>query len=170
MKKILVMLSVLFAATALTSCMRPYEPTISLAINNRVLYLRAIAYAHPDGLPGNYHYIQITSTGSWEATLETEDGTAWCWLNDFYLKVLKDENGVPLKDELGNLVTERVYIAKGVEAIGDSDTNFRKVKGTGTVFLPMMYNNSQGKDRYATFYVRRPDTGELCVMNIKQVK
>lgn len=169
MKKILVILSVFFTAAVVTSCVKPFEPTISLSLTNRTLALGSTADAHPDEIPGNFHYINITSTGSWEATLETENGSAWCWLNDHYLTARKGADGKPLKDEMGNVITDKTYIVEGVEKFKGTD-KFCKVRGSGSVYLPLQFNNNQTTVRYATFYVRRLDTGETCVMNIRQSK
>ena len=169
MKKIAIILSVVFAACVMTSCQKPFEPTISLALNNFELSLPKTTGV----LSGNIHYIQITSTGPWEATLETaREGEIWCWLQDYYGVPKKDENGVTMKDEFDNTIMDRVYVAEGVEIfVGGSEEQFCKVKGTGTVFLPMGYmDNNGGSLRYATFSVRRTDTGETRSMSISQAK
>ena len=153
----------------MTSCQKPFEPTISLALNNFELSLPKTTNV----LSGNIHYIQITSTGPWEATLETaKAGEIWCWLQDYYGVPKKDENGVVMKDEFDNTIMDRVYVAEGIEIFeGGSEEQFCKVKGSGTVFLPMGYmDNNGGSLRYATFYVRRTDTGESRVMSISQAK
>ena len=170
MKKILVILTVIFAATVATSCVKPFESQISLSVSNRTLDLAAAPTAHPDGIPGNFPYIQICSTGSWEATLETEDGTAWCWLNDHYLTARKGADGKPIVDENGMVVTDKTYIVEGVEAFVQGTDNFKKVRGSGMVYLPMQFNSNPPATRYATFYVRRVDTGEVCEMKIRQNK
>jgi hypothetical protein len=169
MKKILVILTVIFAATVVTSCVKPFEPTISLSISNRALALKAAPDAHPDGIPGNFQYIQICSTGTWEATIETEDGTAWCWLNDHYLTARKGADGKVLVDEMGMVITDKTYIVEGIEKFKGTD-KFCKVRGTGMVYLPMQFTSNPPVVRYATFYVRRVDTGEVCEMKIKQNK
>ena len=159
----------MLAACVLTSCQKPFEPTISLALNNFELSLPKTTNV----LSGNIHYIQITSTGPWEATLETaKAGEIWCWLQDYYGVPKKDENGVVMKDEFDNTIMDRVYVAEGIEIFeGGSEEQFCKVKGSGTVFLPMGYmDNNGGSLRYATFYVRRTDTGESRVMSISQAK
>lgn len=169
MKKILVILTVIFAASVATSCVKPFESQISLSVSNRTLDLAAAPAAHPDGIPGNFQYIQICSTGSWEATIETEDGTAWCWLNDHYLTAQKGPDGKPLVDEMGMVITNKTYIVEGVEKFTGTD-KFRKVRGSGMVYLPMQFNSNPPAIRYATFYVRSTDTGEVCEMKIRQNK
>ena len=183
MKKILVILTVIFAASVATSCVKPFESQISLSVSNRTLDLAAAPTAHPDGIPGNFQYIQICSTGSWEATIETEDGTAWCWLNDHYLTAQKGPDGKPLVDEMGMVETPeyivanipssntntKTYIVEGGEKFTGTD-KFRKVRGSGMVYLPMQFNSNPPAIRYATFYVRRTDTGEVCEMKIRQNK
>ena len=173
MKKILTVISVLFVMCMTTSCwQKPFEPTISLSLNNDILDLpTSMSGSATATIKGNFHYIQITSTGSWEAIIETETGVPWCWLNDFYLKAVKDAQGNVLTDEFGETITERVYIAEGVEIFpGGSDTQFCKVKGKGTTFLPLLYQTGIGTPRYARFYVRREGSGEYREMVIKQAK
>ena len=169
MKKISIILSVLFAACVATSCVKPFEYSISLALNNYDLSLPKTT----GNIDGNIHYIQITSTGEWEATLEhAKAGETWCWLVDYYLKNAKDENGNTLYDENNNPIKEKVYVAEGIEVfVGGSESQFCKVRGSGTIFLPMGYMDNYGATpRYATFSVRRLDNGEVKVMNITQAK
>lgn len=169
MKKISIILSVLFAACVATSCVKPFEYSISLALNNYDLSLPKST----GNINGNIHYIQITSTGEWEATLEhAKEGEIWCWLQDYYMQDVKDANGSVIKDENSNPIQEKVYVANGVKIFeGGSDTQFCVVRGSGTVFLPMGYMDNNGTTvRYATFSVRRLDTGETKIMNITQAK
>ncbi len=147
MKKILVILSVLFAASVVTSCQKPFEPTISLALNNINLTLEKQV---TEGVSVSTHFIQVTSTGTWEAFIETESGACWCWLQDHYID--KDGNKVQIVEALG------------YDAVG----NINKVRGKGLVYLPMEYMDNSGDVRNAIFTVVRPDTGEKCVMYIKQ--
>ncbi len=149
MKKILVILSVLFAASVVTSCQKPFEWSIPLALNNIKLTLPKQV---TEGVSVSTHYIQVTSTGTWEAYLETESGACWCWLQDHYL----DGNG------------NKVYI---VEVLGyDEVGNINRVRGKGNVYLPMEYMDNSGDVRNALFTVERHDTGHKCVMSISQSK
>jgi hypothetical protein len=91
---------------------------------------------------------------------------------DYYTQNAKDANGNVIYDEYKNPVTEKVYVVDGVEVfVGGSEEQFCKVRGTGTLFLPLSYMDNNGTSkRYATFTVRRLDTGETRVMNISQAK
>jgi hypothetical protein len=117
MKKISIILSVLLAACVATSCQEPFTPTRTLALNNYDLTLPKT------DADGNVHFIQITSTGPWEATLDIVDtddyGFVWCWLEPFYTEPLKDENGNIILDEDGNTVLKKIYIAEGVERFNE---------------------------------------------------
>ena len=149
MRKILIILSVLFGASAISSCQKPFEWTIPLALNNINLTLPKQV---TEGVDVSTHYIQVTSTGTWEAYIETETGACWCWLKDHYI------------DKNGNKV-------KVVEALGyDEVGNINRVRGKGVVYLPMEYMDNSGDVRNAIFTVVRHDTGHKCVMNIKQSK
>lgn len=164
MKKIGIILAIVVACVA-TSCQKPFEPSIELALDNFKLDLPKTTNA----LSGNIHYHRITSTGPWEATLETEkEGEIWCWLEDYYLQA-KKENGVTVKDEYGNTVYEKIYIAKGLETFEGSE-KYCRVSGKGTTFLPMGYMDNIGSARYAVFTVRRTDMDLQCVTYITQVK
>ena len=177
MKKIAIIL-MLFAAYVATSCIQPYEQTEPLTLNNYDLTLPKTSTKK--GLNGeNIHYFQIGSTGPWEATLETQkEGEIWCWLHDFYGVAKKDANGNTMKDEFGNIIIEKVYVAEGVEVfVGGADGSdgsnpqYCKVKGTGIVFLPMEYMDNNGSTiRYATLHVRRTDIDVERVTEISQSK
>lgn len=164
MKKIGIILAIVVACVAM-SCQKPFEPTIALAVDNFKLDLPRTTNV----LSGNIHYHRITSTGPWEATLETEkEGEIWCWLEDYYLQA-KKENGVTVKDEYGNTVYEKIYIAKGLETFEGSE-KYCRVSGNGTTFLPMGYMDNMGNVRYAVFTVRRTDMDLQCVTYISQAK
>ena len=177
MKKMLIILS-MFVAYVATSCVQPYEQTDPLTLNNYDLTLPKTS--SKKGLNGeNIHYFQIGATGPWEATLETQkDGEIWCWLHDFYAVAKKDEKGNTMKDEFGNVIVEKVYVAEGVEIfVGGADgsdgsnAQYCKVKGTGIVFLPMEYMDNNGSTiRYATLHVRRTDMDVERVTEIQQSK
>ena len=156
MKKIYVILMLAFVATVATSCVKPFEPTITLALNNTELTLPASTEkAYPT------HFIQVTSNGSWEATLETYgENETWCAIEDYYVTTYTNEDG--LAEEIHNPVANVTVI----ERFPNSDKGC-KVQGTGTVYLPLHYN-AAGSKRYAVFSVRRVDTGEVCVMRIVQ--
>ena len=156
MKKIYVILTLMFVASVATSCVKPFEPTISLALNNTELSIPAsTAELYPT------HFIQVTSNGSWEATLETYgENETWCSIEDYYLTTITNEDGIV--EEIKHYVAN----VKVVECFENSNKGC-KVQGTGTVFLPLHYN-AAGSKRYAVFTVRRADTGELCVMRIVQ--
>ena len=173
MKKILAILTVFFAAVVATSCVKPYELTEPLTLDNYDLTIPKTA--NKKGINGeNIHYFCITATGDWEATLEfpsTDD--LWCWLNDSYSVAKKDEYGNQIKDEYGRIQTEQVKVASGVEYFpgGEEDGKFRVVRGSaGTTYLPMQYNDNAGVVRYATFRVRRTDMDYEKFTNITQSK
>lgn len=145
MKKLYVILAVVLTAMVMSSC-DTTEGTISLALNNDVVDL-------PKSLVDKalVHYAQVTSNGTWEATLETEDGTSWCWLETSYT----------------NSKGETIAI-KGLTPIAYDDGGLvRKVKGTGTIFVPIVYSPTSAT-KYAVFTVYRPDTGERCSMRLDQ--
>lgn len=147
MKKIAFILSIIFAVSLTTSCVQKFEYSIPLALNNLQLDLPKAG----DGTDNPVHYIQITSTGTWEATLEPSvEGETWCWLEDFYL----DKNGKKVK------IAEVIDFYEGTE-------RGCKVRGKGTLWLPMRYFAS-ASERYATFTVRRVDTDDMRVMRITQ--
>jgi hypothetical protein len=165
MKKTAIILAIIAAFVA-TSCQKPFEPSILLAVDNFKLDLPKTT----NNINGNIHYHRITSTGPWEATLETEKvGEIWCWLEDYYLQAKKDAHGVVLKDEMGNTIYDKVYVAKGIETFEGSE-KFCRVSGSGTTFLPMGYMDNIGSARYATFTVRRTDMDLQCETYITQVK
>ena len=70
--------------------------------------------------------------------------------------------GVQAIDKDGNKV--QIVEVLGYDAVG----NINKVRGKGLVYLPMEYMDNSGDVRNAIFTVVRPDTGEKCVMYIKQ--
>ena len=170
MKKILAILTVVFAAVVATSCSKDFQYTEPLTLDNYDLTIPKTA--NKKGVNGeNLHYHLITATGPWEATLKTQvDGEIWCWLNDHYSVALKDEYGNTLKDEYGRVQTTSVKIAEGVEYFEGSD-KFCKIRGgAGKTFLPMEYNDNQGSVRYAVLQVRRLDMDYEKFTNITQSK
>ena len=182
MKKIVLIISVLFAAGMMTSCVKPYENEISLSLNNYDLTLpRTISINADFGLNGEfYHYVQVTATGPWEMLLETESGTntdselemgqeIWCWFHDSYHVAKKDASGSKIMDENGYYLYDEVKVVEGVEYFKGSTTKWCKVRGNaGITYVPMEYNENKGVKRYARIYLRRTDTGEYRVMNITQ--
>ncbi|MBQ5648196.1 MAG: hypothetical protein IIV16_03625 [Alistipes sp.] len=170
MKKILAILTVLFATSVATSCVKPYENTEPLTIDNYDLTVPKAA-SKKDLNGENIHYFQITATGPWEATLTQQvDGEVWCWLRDYYAKAKKDEYGNSIKDEYGRYEYDKIYIAEGVEYFNGTD-KFCKVRGkAGTTFLPMEYQDNQGVVRYALLHVRRTDIDCEKWVNITQNK
>lgn len=146
MKKI-VLISIIFVASVMTSCVQKFEYTLPLALNNLDLTLPKAG----DGTESPVNYVQITSTGTWEAYLEPSvDGETWCWLEDHYI----DKKG------------KKKYVGK-VIAYYENTERGCKVRGSGTVWLPMRYLTT-GSVRYATFTVRRVDTDDICIMRITQ--
>ena len=170
MKKILAILTVIFAAGVATSCVKPYEITEPLTLDNYDLTIPKTA--SKKGINGeNIHYFHITATGPWEAVLTQQvDGEVWCWLDDHYSVAKKDEYGNQVKDEYGRVQTTSVKIAEGVEYFEGSD-KFCKIRGgAGKTFLPMEYNDNQGSVRYAVLQVRRLDMDYEKFTNITQSK
>lgn len=146
MKKLSIILA-LIAAVAMSSCNKPHETTISLALNNDVVDLEKSHNSKE-----LVQYARVTSNGSWVATLETEDGRTWCWLNTFYT------------DSKGNKVS-----IKGLQPVAyyDGTELVCKVKGSGTIDVPIAFGTTS-ENRYAVFTVYRPDTGERCSMRLDQ--
>ena len=170
MKKILAILTVIFTTSVVTSCVKPFEFTEPLTLDNYDLTVPKTA--SKKGVNGeNVHYFHITSTGPWEATLShQEGGTLWCWLKDHYTSAKKDENGNSIKDQYGNYEVETVKIAEGVETFKGSD-KFCKIRGNaGVTYLPMEYMDNQGTVRRAVLHVRRLDMDYAKVTRITQSK
>ena len=156
MKKILAILTVLFAASVATSCVKPYEPTLPLTVDNYDLTI---------------HYFYITATGPWEATLTAQDDAQiWCWLDDHYKEAQKDEYGQQIKDEYGRVQTVEVKVVEGVAFFEGTDKYCTVRGGAGVTYLPMEYNDNQGNLRYATLRVRRLDMDYELFTNITQNK
>lgn len=173
MKKILAILTVIFAAGVATSCVKPYEITEPLTLDNYDLTIPKTA--SKKGINGeNIHYFHITATGPWEAVLTQQvDGETWCWLNDHYSVAVKDEYGNQVKDEYGRVQTESIKVVEGVEFFpgGESDGKYCRVRGgAGVTYVPMQYNDNQGSQRFATFRVRRTDIDYEKFVNITQNK
>lgn len=149
MKKIAIILS-LVVAFVLVSCEKHYEfdkNTISLD-NAEVNLPKSVSdTAEP------VHYIHITTGGEWEATLETQDGNSWCWIQEYYV----DTKG------------QNVYVATPLESFEGMEEmgRWNKVKGKGTVYLPLCYVTANA-NRYGVLKVRLIGTDEVAVMRITQ--
>jgi hypothetical protein len=173
MKKIIVIISVLFAVCAMPSCVKPYTNDISLGLNNYDLTLnKNIDKDEKKGVNGELlHYIQITATGPWEATLfPAKQGEIWCWLWNYHVTPQKDAEGNYIKgeDDL-TILYNYSYIAEAVEYFEGSTTKLCKVRGkAGVTYLPLEYSTNSTSMRYATFHIKRLDTGEERVMYITQ--
>ena len=175
MKKILAILTVLFIAGATTSCKMAtdYQLTEPLTLDNYDLTIPKTA--NKKGVNGeNIHYVHITATGPWEATITPQvEGENWCWLYDHYSEAQKDEYGNQIKDEYGRVQTVDIKVAEGVEFFpgGELDGKYYKVRGNaGVTYLPMGYNDNSGVVRYATLRVRRTDINCEKFTNITQSK
>ena len=173
MKKIIAIISVLLAAYAMQSCVKPYENEISLGLNNYDLTLnKDITNDLKKGVNGELvHYIQVTATGPWEATLITANkGESWCWLWNYHVTPQKDASGNYIKGEDDYTILYHYhYIAEAVEYFENSTTKLCTVRGkAGITYLPLEYTANKGNKRYATFHIKRLDTGEERVMYITQ--
>ena len=147
MKKIAIILSMVFVASIVSSCVPKFEYTIPLAVDNIERTWPANGYKAEDPVD----YVRITSCGTWEATLTPSvEGESWCWIEDHYL----DKQGNKVK------VVECLEFYEGSERCC-------KVRGTGTVWLPIHYM-ATSFTRYATLNVRRVDTSDHVVMRITQ--
>jgi len=146
MKKI-VILSIIFVASVVTSCVQQFEYTIPLAVDN----IERTWPKNGDNMEDPVDYVRITSNGKWEAKIiPAVQGETWCWIEDHYVK----------KEKKYKVATITEYY-EGTE-LGC------KARGKGTVWLPVHYLRSS-INRYATFIVRRVD-GVDCevVMRITQ--
>lgn len=151
MKKILMYISVLFVAMSVSSCVEPFEYTTSLALNNRLLSLPKIA---PDYTGKGIHYAQVTSTGTWELYIETESNVQWCYF---------------LASYTDNTTGEEIQVVEPLEY--NEEGKIIKVRGTGTVFVPVEYTDNGGVvERVAYITATREDTGDECIMKITQKK
>ena len=152
MKKIAILISVIMACIA-TSCnkVRTFDPSIVLSLDNAEVNLPKSVSDTAEPV----HYIHITSNGKWEATLETQDGNSWCWIQEYYL------------DSKGN----KVFVAEPLEAFDGMEEmgRWNKVKGNGSVYLPLYYVTANA-NRYGILKVRRTDTNkaEVVTMRITQ--
>lgn len=148
MKKIAFILSVVVAYVAV-SCVKPFEYSITLALDNTEVNIPKSVADTTEPI----HYARITSNGNWEATLVTENGDAWCWLQEYYT------------DVNGNKVYHVTPVSafEGMESMG----RWNKVQGSGTLWLPIVYVTASA-NRYALLTVRNTDTGEVCKMRITQ--
>lgn len=175
MKKIIAIIAVLFAVCTMPSCVKPYQSDISLGLNNYDITLSKTVKAEKKGLNGeNIHYIHITATGPWEATIiPAKEGEIWCWLWNYHVTPQKDENGKYIRGEDDvTILYDYQYVAEAVEYFVGSSTKLCKVRGkAGVTYLPLEYNDNNGTvPRYATFHIKRTDTGEERVMYITQSK
>ena len=147
MKKIAIILSMVFVASIVSSCVPKFEYTIPLAVDN----LERTWPKNGNNAEDPIDYVQITSSGTWEAKLTpATEGESWCWIEDHYV----DKKGNKVK------VAEYVEFYEGTERCC-------KVRGTGTVWLPIHYMQSSFT-RYATLNVRRVDADVHVVMRITQ--
>lgn len=146
MKKIALILTVVVAFVA-TSCQNDFKPTITLACDNQEVNIPKSVSDTAEPV----HYARITSNGRWEATLETENGNSWCWLREYYT------------DSKGN----KVNVVTPISSFEGMEGRWNKVKGKGTVFLPICYVTSSST-RYALLTVRNTDTGESIQLRITQ--
>lgn len=150
MKKILLLL---IAAVAVVSCDlsdRTFKPSIPLAVDNLEVNLpKSVA----DTSEPTY-YCRVTSTGRWEASIETQTGDIWCWLQE-------DANDVK-----GNRyeVATPIEAFEGMEEMG----RWSKVQGeAGTTWLPIRFLTSSVV-RYGAVTLRNLDSGEVLVLRITQ--
>lgn len=151
MKRLSIIIAIVFATSLLISCKRGYEPTIELATDNFELQL-------PKSLTNVEEYVyyaRVSSNGEWEATLELElDGESWCWFQEYYV------------DAKGN----KVQVVTPVQAFdGEEETRkWCKIKGSGTVWVPIRYVTT-ASERHAVMMLRRTDdVKKQCVMYITQ--
>lgn len=150
MKKIFILLIAAVAAVSCDLSDRTFKPSIPLALDNYEVNLaKSVAdTAEPT------HYCRITSTGPWEATIETQTGDVWCWLQEYAV----DVNG------------KTYYVATPLEAFEGMEEMGRwsKVQGEpGTTWLPIRFLTSS-VNRYAAVTVRNLDTGDIKVLRITQ--
>ena len=144
MKKIAIILSVVVAFVA-TSCVKPYEEHSNSLDNFEVNIPKSVSdTADP------IHYIHITASGSWTAVLSTQNGNAWCWLEEAYI----NPQGEPVK------------VVTGVDTFDDMEGRYKKVTSSGTVYLPLHYTTT-ATNRYATLVVTF-GSGKQEIMRITQ--
>ena len=150
MKKILLLL---IAAVAVVSCDlsdRTFKPSIPLAVDNLEVNLpKSVA----DTSEPTY-YCRVTSTGRWEASIETQTGDIWCWLQEY------------ANDVKGNRyeVATPIEAFEGMEEMG----RWSKVQGeAGTTWLPIRFLTSSVVS-YGAVTLRNLDSGEVLVLRITQ--
>ncbi|MBO7219813.1 MAG: hypothetical protein J6V21_01340 [Alistipes sp.] len=147
MKKLSIFLGALFIAVAMTSCVKPYENTIPLALDGLVVVL-------PKTLDGKepIHYAKVTSNGEWIAELETADGSTWCWIDP--TRTDAEGNKTPIK---------------GFKVLANYEGSdlVCKVQGSGNLYIPIHFALSQSA-HYAKLSVYRTDTGERCTLQLRQ--
>ena len=150
MKRLSIIIAIVFATSLLASCKRGYEPSIPLATDNFELQLpKSIANVEEP-----IYYARISSNGEWEAKLETETGDTWCWFQEYYL----DAKGNKVK------VVTPVQAYDGMEEQG----RWNRVKGSGTVWVPLRYLTTDS-ERHAVMMIRRTDGVDVqCEMFITQ--
>ena len=162
MKKIAIILSVIFASSLVSSCVKPFEYTEPIGVSNIEVTLPAAGDGSSD-VSSYIHFTQVISTGRWEATLELANSDlTWCWLSDSYRKA------VGYDEDLGENIYEQVKVPNVtvLECFNGTDKAF-KVSGKGSLFLPLYYT-STGTARYAVVTFRNIDTGDVRHMRITQ--
>ena len=162
MKKIAIILSVIFASSIISSCVKPFEYTEPLGLTNIEVTLPGAGDGSSD-VSSYIHHTQVLSTGRWEATLElANQDLTWCWLSD------SDRRAVGYDEELGETVYEMVKIPNvTVLEYFDGTDKAIKIVGQGTLHLPLYYT-STASARYALLTVRNLDTGDVRYTRITQ--
>ena len=148
MKKIAIILSLVVAYIA-TSCVKPFEEPNTIAADNYEVNLPKSVSDTSEPV----HYAHISSNGNWTASLETQDGNSWCWLQEYYLDA---------KGNQVNVVTP-ISAFDGMEDMG----RWNKVKGSGSLYLPIRFVTSS-INRYAVLILTNTDTGDQVIMRITQ--
>lgn len=150
MKKIFLLL---IAAVAVVSCDlsdRTFKPSISLAVDNLEVNLPKSV---TDTSEPTY-YCRVTSTGRWVASIETQTGDVWCWLQEY----ANDVNGNRYE------IVDPLEAFEGMEEMG----RWSKVEGkAGTTWLPIRFLTASVV-RYAALTLRNLDSGEVLVLRITQ--
>lgn len=156
MKRISIILAVIFAIGVTTSCVQPWKNEVSLALDNDVVLLPMSLNVDPPVNPPYVNFTLVSSTGPWEATIETQDGSSWCWLANYY----EEEHG---EEKV------KVYI-KGLKVVEYFSDGEKACKLRGNGYMPLYIYYMPGGPRYAMLTVRRTDTGEVCTMRLDQNK
>lgn len=164
MRKIGLIVLVMAVACTITSCREKFKYTIPLAFNNYDLIIskNGDGSGPKEGEEDEFGniidtntestcYIQVTSSGTWELELiPAVEGEGWCRWDDHWV----DNKG------------KKHYVVK-IVGYYEGTNRANKVRGTGTVWVPMRFGNAK-EARYATCVARRVDTGYTCVMRIWQ--